>query len=469
MIDRNDVIAVFSLPNQNVLVFHSLEFIFRILPICLLLCALMPGTGFSGILLLGSLLLYWMAEPSLIWLLLAVLFVNYMLAWWIGCCERKGLRRFFLALSVLCDFGLLFGFKCAAFPFWKENGAMPLGISFYIFRAVSYVADVYTGQSSPELSPFKLAVYLYMFPVMASGPITRYGQISVQLEKNMSLSNLEKGLRLFITGLASKVLIADRIGILWHEIQVIGFESISTPLAWMGAFAYTLMLYFDFSGYSLMAVGVGRMLGLTLPENFHYPYAACSFTQFWRRWHITLGAWFRDYVYIPLGGSRKGRARTCLNLLAVWLFTGIWHGNGWNFLLWGLLLWLLLTAEKLFLSRWLEKHRILSRLYMLILVPVTWIVFAITDLKELAVYFTRLFPIFGVAQGTVNGGDYIKYGKMFWLLFLFGWLFSQPWMERWYQRTKQNLLWTVSLLVVFWVCIYYLVNTASNPFLYFSF
>ena len=217
---------MFPLPNQNVLVFHSLEFIFRILPISLLLCALVPGNGFTGILLLGSLLLYWAAEPSFVWLLAAVLLVNYMLAWWIGCCKGKGLRRFFLVLSVLCDFGLLFAFKCSALPFSKENGAMPLGISFYIFRAVSYVADVYTGQCAPELSPFKLAAYLYMFPVMASGPITRYGQVNGQLKKNMSLSKLEAGIRLFIAGLASKVLIADRIGILWHEIQVIGFESI---------------------------------------------------------------------------------------------------------------------------------------------------------------------------------------------------------------------------------------------------
>lgn len=285
----------------------------------------------------------------------------------------------------------------------------------------------------------------------------------------MSMAGVESGLRFFIAGLASKVLLADRIGILWHEIQVIGFESISTPLAWMGAFAYSLMLYFDFSGYSLMAVGVGRMLGLTLPENFRYPYAARSFTQFWRRWHITLSSWFRDYVYIPLGGSRKGKGRTCLNMLAVWLLTGIWHGNGWNFLLWGLLLWLLLTAEKLFLRSWLEEHGICARLYMLALIPVTWIVFAITDLKELAVYLSRMFPVFGAVQGNVNGADFIKYGKMFWPLFLLGWFFSRPWAESWYRKTKENPLWTAVWLAVFWVCVYYLANTSGNPFLYFSF
>lgn len=460
---------MFSLPNQNVIVFNSLEFIFRILPISVLLCALIPGTGFRCVLLLLSLLLYWMAEPSFIWLLFAVLLVNYMLAWWMGCCKGKTGRRLFLILSLLCDFGLLAGFKFSLFPFLSGNGVMPLGISFYIFRAAAYTADVYMEKVPPELSPFKLCLYLYMFPVMASGPITRYGQISGQLEKNMSLAGVEEGLRIFIAGLASKVLLADRIGILWHEIQVIGFESISTPLAWMGAFAYALMLYFDFSGYSLMAVGVGKMLGVTLPENFRYPYAARSFTQFWRRWHMTLSSWFRDYVYIPLGGSRKGKVRTCLNMLAVWLLTGIWHGNGWNFLLWGLLLWLLLTAEKLFLQGWLEEHGIWSRLYMFLLIPVTWIVFAITDLRELAVYFSRLFPVFGAVQGNVNGADFIKYGKMFWPLFLFGWFFSRPWVENWYKKTKENPLWTAVLLVVFWVCVYYLVNTSGNPFYYFSF
>lgn len=460
---------VFTLPNQNVIIFNSPEFIFRILPVSVLLCALIPKGGFSGVLLLVSLLLYWMADPSFIWLLFTVLLVNYMLAWWMGCCEGKGWRRLFLILSVLCDFGLLACFKFSLLPFWGGNGAMPLGISFYIFRAAAYMADVYTGKIRPELSPFKLCLYLYMFPVMASGPITRYGQISGQLEKRMSLAGVEEGLRIFIAGLASKVLLADRISILWHEIQVIGFESISTPLAWMGAFAYTLTLYFDFSGYSLMAVGVGRMLGLTLPENFRYPYAARSFTRFWRQWHITLSSWFRDYVYIPLGGSRKGKVRTCLNMLAVWLLTGIWHGNGWNFLIWGLLLWFLLTAEKLFLYGWLEEHGLWSRLYMFLLVPVTWIVFAITDLRELAVYFTRLFPVFGTAQGNVNGADFIKYGKMFWPLFLLGWFFSRPWAENWYKKTKENPLWTVALLAVFWVCVYYLVNTSGNPFLYFSF
>lgn len=461
--------VVFPLPNQNVIVFNSLEFIFRILPVSVLLCALVPGIGFSGVLLFLSLLLYWMADPSFIWLLLAVWLINYMLAWWMGCCRGKTGRRLFLILSVFCDFGLLFGFKFSLFPFLTGSGAIPLGISFYIFRAVSYTADVYTGKIPPELSPFKLCIYLYMFPVMASGPITRYGQISGQLKKNMAPYKVEEGLHTFIVGLAFKVLLADRIGILWHEIQVIGFESISTPLAWMGAFAYTLMLYFDFNGYSLMAMGVGKMLGFTLPENFRYPYAARSFTQFWRRWHITLSSWFRDYVYIPLGGSRKGRVRTCLNLLAVWLLTGIWHGNGWNFLLWGLLLWLLLTAEKLFLRYWLEEHGVWSRLYMLFLIPVTWIVFAVTDLKELAVYLSRMFPVFGPTQGNVNGADFIKYGKMFWPLFLFGWFFSRPWAEDWYKKTKKNPLWMAVLLAVFWICIYNLVNTSGNPFLYFSF
>lgn len=231
------------------------------------------------------------------------------------------------------------------------------------------------------------------------------------------LRRLENGLYYFTAGLAAKVLLADRLGLLWHELSTIGYESISTPLAWLGAFAYSLQLYFDFAGYSLMAAGIGVMIGMPFVQNFAHPYAAGSVREFFHRWHMTLGSWFRDYVYIPLGGNRKGMKRCILNLAVVWLLTGIWHGGSVNFLLWGAVLFLLIAAEKLFLGKLLEKHRIIGSVYIIGVMPVTWMLFAITDLEQLCIYLTKLFPFvkaFGVqTTGAVNPADFMKYGEMY--------------------------------------------------------
>ncbi len=451
------------LPDQNVLVFHSLEFIFLIFPVFLAIYSIIPGRAFLYVLLGGSLALYGAAEPAGLWVLLSVLLTNYALARLMGLFPAW--RRGFLLAAGALDFGIL-----AYFKYFHPGAAMPLGISFYLFRIMGYEADVCSRKIRPERSLVRLGVFLAMFPTVTSGPITRYDQMRSQLyRRRLSLAGVEEGLKTFVIGLGYKVLLADRIGMLWNEVQVIGFESLSTPLAWMGAFAYSFMLYFDFQGYSLMAVGIGRMLGFSLPENFNHPYAARSFSQFWRRWHISLSSWFRDYLYIPLGGNRKGMARTCLNLLAVWIATGVWHGNHGNFILWGLLTWFLLAAERLFLKRWLAGSRFFSRIYMALLVPVTWIVFAVTDLKELGVYLSRMFPFWGSAGGVVNPSDYIRYGKMFGPLLAACLIFSQPWFRQLYRRTKKSLLWAAVLAAVFWVCIYYLVNAAGNPFLYFNF
>ena len=454
---------MWSLPNPDILVFNSLEFIFLIFPVFFLIYAIVPRRFFLYVLLGGSLLLYGMAQPVYIGVLLAVLLINYVLARLMG--AFPAWRRLFLMLAVISNFGILIYFK-----YFHLSGAMPLGISFYTFRIVGYEADVCGRKVKPERSLVRLGAFVAMFPTVTSGPITRYDQMRAQLYKRrVSVIGLEEGLKTFVIGLGYKVLLADRIGILWNEIQIIGFESISTPLAWMGAFAYSFMLYFDFQGYSLMAAGVGRMLGFSLPDNFNHPYSARSFSQFWRRWHISLSSWFRDYVYIPLGGNRKGLARTCLNLLIVWAATGIWHGNHWNFILWGVFTCFLLVLERLFLKRPLEGSRFFSHIYMALLVPVTWIVFAITDLKELAVYLTRLFPVWELGGGVINPSDYIRYGRTFGILFLACVVFSQPWFARLYQKTKSSILWVPVLAAVFWICIYYLVNASSNPFLYFSF
>lgn len=284
---------------------------------------------------------------------------------------------------------------------------------------------------------------------------------------------MENGLYYFIAGLGAKVLLADQLGILWHELSTIGYESISTPLAWLGAFAYSLQLYFDFAGYSLMAAGIGVMIGLPFVENFSHPYASGSVREFFHRWHMTLGSWFRDYVYIPLGGNRKGMKRCILNLAVVWMLTGLWHGGTVNFLLWGTVLFLLIVSEKLFLGRVLEKHKVIGSLYIIGVMPVTWMLFAITDLKQLGIYLTKMFPFvsaFGVqTTEAVNTADFLKYGKLYLPFIAAAVFFCIPQVSAWFERRKRKPVVTVAFVLVFWVSIYMVTNAALNPFLYFSF
>lgn len=513
---------------ENALNFSSLQFIFRILPIFLLAYYVTPKKGRNLILLLGSILFYTMAQPGGLLLLVLSALINYGIARKIGSAGNdlgkesltgpqpaldraeaaaqggaaqpqpllakaqetqpasqvireeaaqqetrpatkpsdrfRNKRKAWLLLALVYNFGMLLLYKYVG-----PAGAMPLGMSFYTFRIVSYVLDVYEMQIDAEHSLLRLGTYLCMFPAVVSGPVTRYDPIRLQLSDRIHSAELfEDGLKTFVLGLASKLVLADRIAILWHEVQTIGFAGISTPLAWMGAFAYTFQIYFDFQGYSLMAIGVGKMLGFHLPDNFRQPYAARSFGEFWRRWHITLGEWFRDYVYIPLGGNRKGTARTCANLLLVWLLTGMWHGSTVNFLLWGIFVGLLLVTERLFLRRFLDKSKVFSHLYMFIMIPLTWVVFAIPDLKQLGLYFSRLFPLTGGAAG-INPDDYLKYAGMFGGIFALCLLFCLPALGRWYQRHRKHPLVILFLAAAFWAAVYYGANSVNNPFVYLNF
>jgi alginate O-acetyltransferase complex protein AlgI len=345
---------------------------------------------------------------------------------------------------------------------------LPLGISFYTFQVVSYVINVYTKKLDAEESIFHFALYVCMFPQLISGPLVEYEDMSSQIrERHFSIFNIERGLKVFTLGLGCKVLIADRIGILWNDIQTIGFESISTPLAWLGAIGYSLQLYFDFHGYTLMAIGVAEMLGFKLPSNFSHPYISRSVTEFWRRWHISLGKWFKNYVYIPLGGNRRGKGRLAFNLLVVWILTGLWHGANWNFVLWGLSLYFLILLEKLFLKDFLERHQVVSRIYIILVMPMTWMLFAITKLSDIKIYFGRLF---GIVEGiNVNTYDIIKYLDIYKWLFLAGIFFSIPIFDKWYRKHERSIPCMILLFLIFWCCIYQLANSVNNPFLYFNF
>ena len=243
-------------------------------------------------------------------------------------------------------------------------------------------------------------------------------------------------------GLASKVLIANRVGALWNDIGGIGYANISMPLAWMGVLAYTLQIYFDFNGYSLMAIGLGKMLGFNIPRNFNHPYISLSLTEFWRRWHITLSGWFRDYLYIPLGGNRKGRARTYLNLFIVWFATGFWHGAGWNFILWGLFFFIMLSAEKSFLAEFLKDHRVFARIYSILLISLSWMIFAITDMKELGIFFTRLVSF-------EWGADAVYYFRNYAILLAIGCLLSTPLISNVWEKIKHRWYGTIITIILF--------------------
>lgn len=465
------------------MVFSSLEFIFRFLPVFLILYYIVPNKLKNMILLLGSLFFYAWGDFKYLILILVSIVINYFTVVQM----KKHVmihRKIYLIGALIFNFGLLFFFKYINFAIDNlnvlikgidpEGGlgnlkfGLPLGISFYTFQAVSYVVDTYRGDNKKKLSLFYFATYLLMFPKLVSGPIASYSYMEEQLyDRRHSLFKFEKGLKLFAVGLGLKVILANRMGILWNDIQTIGFESISTPLAWLGSLGYSLQLYFDFYGYSLMAVGLGNMLGFALPDNFNHPYISKSVTEFWRRWHMTLGAWFKDYVYIPLGGNRRGTKRLIFNLLIVWLFTGLWHGANWNFVLWGLILFLLILIEKLFIKKFLDRSKVISKIYMVLIILFSWTLFAISNLRDAGIYMGRML---GVIPGiNVNTNDFIKYFWQYKWLILAGIFLCFPYGKKIYNRFQNSILGTIILLWVFWYSIYLLANGVNNPFLYFQF
>ena len=350
-----------------------------------------------------------------------------------------------------------------------DSSLFPLGLSFYLFKMISFQVDYYRGEIFEKTSFLSVAVYFSLFPQVISGPIMRYNEGTESQNRIYGLSQLEDGMKYFAAGLGMKVLLADRLAILWNDLQMIGYQSISTPLAWLGAAGYSLQLYFDFWGYSLMASGILVCLGFDFIENFHHPYASGSIGEFYRRWHMTLGRFFKDYVYIPLGGSRCRKNRLILNLVIVWLITGLWHGNGLNYLLWGAVLGLFIILEKLFYGERLKKLPVLRNLYVLFLIPLTWVIFAITDLHQLLIYFGRLFPVFGGTGIAVNTGDFLKYAGTYGKLFLAGGLLCIPGVFDFLEKHRKNPLVIAGLLLIFWYSVYFIASSGENPFLYFQF
>lgn len=482
------------------MVFSSLPFLFIFLPIFMIIYYFIREPYRNCLLFLGSLIFYAVGEPTYLFLMLFSILFNFIMGIGIEKNAKKKLQKKILLIFTLCiDFSFLIFFKYTNFLIENIISissiiekpvsisflelSLPLGISFYTFQIVSYIIDIYRGKIRANHSFIDLGTYISMFPQLIAGPIVMYADIETSLKyRTITMEKIDEGLKYFIWGLGYKVILANRIGMLWNEINTIGFISISTPLAWIGALAFSLQLYFDFCGYSLMAIGLGKMLGFHIPQNFDHPYMARSVTDFWRKWHITLGAWFKEYVYIPLGGNKRGKCRLFLNLFLIWLLVGLWHGAAWNFIIWGLFILFFQILEKTFLLKFLGKNhwlsKLLSHLYMAGYILISWIIFAISDLEQLGIYLCRMFPFLENifmqnVTHTINEIDYLlqlqTYGPILLLGIVFCTTFPNIVIQKLNHRNIWNFISIGTAFGIFWYAVYFLSIGVNNPFLYFRF
>lgn len=458
------------------MVFSSILFIFRFLPFALGIYFLTPKKYKNLSLLILSLIFYSWGEAKYFVIMISSIIVDYFVSRGIEKYrDNKKIKIALLCVSVCFNLGMLFFFKYFNFFIDNINSilgltlahvkiTLPLGISFYTFQTMSYTIDVFKGKVEAEKNIISFGAFVCLFPQLIAGPIVKYTDINKELNnRSVNINQIEEGIELFILGLGRKVLIANNIGMLWSEVEKIGFNNISSVLAWLGLLAFAFQIYFDFSGYSLMAIGLGKMLGFNFPANFNNPYISRSITEFWRRWHITLGSWFREYVYIPLGGNRVNKGRLVLNLFIVWFLTGFWHGASYNFIMWGIYFFILIGIEKLGLLEFLNKHKIFSHIYAIFFILIGWALFAITDLASLKIFFEKLFNM-------TQGVDWIYYLRNYGVTMIIACLFSTPIIEVYYKKyVKNKVVNTIVLMIIFFVSVGYLVDATYNPFLYFRF
>ena len=468
------------------MVFSSLEFLFFYLPVVLLIYFLIPARFLAArnfSLLIVSLLFYGWSEPSYIWIMFLSITVDYVCGRLVGKYKQTSPRKAKTALiaSIVINLSILGFFKYADFvienlsaiPMFsglKPIGvALPVGISFYTFQTMSYTLDVYLGEARVQKNIATFGSYVTMFPQLIAGPIVRYRDVDNALrERYHTLQNAVSGIKRFVCGLAKKVLLANTAGALYESFVNGVDQSPSILGAWMGVIFFAFQIYFDFSGYSDMAIGLGRIMGFAFPENFNYPYISKSITDFWRRWHITLSTWFREYVYIPLGGNRKGKARTFINLLIVWFLTGLWHGASWNFVLWGLYFAVLLIIEKAFLGKMLRKFpAFISHIYAIIFIVFGWFIFIWCDLKNPSEYLSAMFTGEFISQIAI-------YDLVRGLLFLCVLIIASTKLPyslycKLKDKTFFEIILCIALPVVILLCTAYLVDSSYNPFLYFRF
>ena len=471
------------------MVFSSVLFLFRFLPIFMICYFLVPRKMKNLVLFLGSLVFYAWGEPVYIFLMLFSTISDYVWGRLIEEYRGKDRSRIFLLCSIVINLFILGFFKYVDFLMQTVNAVfgtsipflnlpLPIGISFYTFQTMSYVIDVYRGDTKAQRNILQFGVYVTMFPQLIAGPILKYHQVERYLQdRRTDLDAISYGAKRFVTGLAKKVLLANNLGLLWKQVTELGTDQMSVLMAWLGIAAFALQIYFDFSGYSDMAIGLGAVLGFHFPENFNYPYVATSVKNFWHRWHISLSTWFKEYVYIPLGGNRKGLPRQLFNILVVWMLTGIWHGAGWNFLFWGLWFAFFLILEKLFLGDILESvPKVFGRIYTLAVVLISWVFFALESPGEILVYLQAMFGMNGV--GPVNSLAMFLCNEYL-VLLVIALVACLPLGSRLVHALKSSKTGPAMALyrlgekvipaVLLLLSVAYIVDASYNPFLYFRF
>ena len=453
------------------------------LPVVLALYYITPRRFRNLTLLIVDLVFYSWGEPMLVLLMLVSILINYFAAILIGINrEKKALSRTIFVTAIVLNLGLLGFFKYAGFigetlnfvmPFLNIpiiKVSLPIGISFYTFQTMSYTIDVYRNTVKVQKNIIAFGTYVSLFPQLIAGPIVRYSDVAEQLvNRRESLQQFTEGVRIFLVGLSKKVLLANQMGVLWDSVRRSG-ESAGALGAWVGIIAYTFQIYFDFSGYSDMAIGLGKMFGFEFMKNFDYPYISKSITEFWRRWHISLGTWFREYVYIPLGGNRKGLGRQIINMSVVWFLTGLWHGASWNFILWGIYFGIILIIEKSFLLKLLKKApAFVGHIYSLLLIVLGWVLFYFEDMAEMAEFIGRLFG----SSGFMMSGSIVPTVISYIPLLIAAALVSTPLFTFIYHKIKSKpvicVIDNAGCVLALLLCVSALASSAYNPFLYFKF
>ncbi len=468
------------------MVFSSLTFLFYFLPAMIVIYFLAPNKWKNLVMIIASFVFYAWGEIRFIPIMFLLSIEDFVCA---KLMEKhrgnKKKRRFYMIISVCSNLGVLIFFKYSNFfldgifglfgsesPFAKI--ILPIGVSFNTFQSISYAIDVYRGTRHCEKRYYNYLAYTTLFPQIIAGPIVRYVTVEKDLDDHQITKNsFSLGMRRFIIGLGKKVLIANNVGLIWNDVSLGITGEPSVLLAWIGIFAYTFQIYFDFSGYSDMAIGLAKIFGLSFDENFNYPYISKSITEFWRRWHITLGTWFRDYVYIPLGGNRGSKFKHLRNILIVWVLTGFWHGASWNFVIWGLYFACILIAEKYFLLNILDKTpQFLRSLYTLFLIIIGWVIFYFEDLNSVKIYLLRMF---GLTNVPFVNNQALYYLLNYIVIFVIAAYFSTPHFKRILDKTEKSkkqyvhVIASVAYVLVFLGCVSYLVDSTYNPFLYFRF
>lgn len=475
------------------MVFSSLTFLYIFLPIVLILYFLVPKQFRNFFILLSGLFFYAWGEPIYVFVMIASTLIDYfagLVIFRFG--HNQKIRKLALFVSVVMNLSLLGFFKYSGFIvenmneiFGTQFGApttlLPIGISFFTFQSMSYTIDLYRGNIDVQKNPITFAAFVTLFPQIVAGPIVRYEDIAAELdERKVDVDTIWEGILQFVVGLGKKVLIANNIGMVWDSVKAMDIHTISVATAWLGIGAFTLQIYFDFSGYSDMAIGMGKMLGFHFPKNFDYPYLSKSVSEFWRRWHITLSSWFKSYVYFPLGGSKKGLPRTIINLAIVWLLTGIWHGASWNFILWGVLYGVIIIIEKLVkeglkhnnhLSALDKIPSVLKHIYAMVLVMLGWVLFDTDTIGQAFSYMGKMFSFGGLLADDYTMYLFVNFGILFAIAIIGCTSLPKTIVEALKKRIPgvTDCGAVVFMVVVMLICTAYLVDASYNPFLYFNF